>query len=204
MEKPVGRPKKIQIKPQPKPVPTPQPAHVLDRILPHDPKRSILLFGEVSTEMVKHLAEQMAILLKEDNKNPICVVVSTEGGGVYESFAMHDLIRASSAPIHTYGLGTVMSAGTIILAAGHKRYVYPNCWLMAHEPWFVGTDLRAGELKADMLHNEKLSSVFYGLYSKYCQKPISVIENDLNGRTIYFNASEAKKYGFVDDVVDLD
>ena len=54
MEKPVGRPKKIQVKPQPKPVPTPQPAHVLDRILPHDPKRSILLFGEVSTEMVKH------------------------------------------------------------------------------------------------------------------------------------------------------
>lgn len=176
----------------------------LERVPPHNPKRSILLFGEVDTDMTKHLAEQIAVLLKEDDKTPICVVVNTEGGGVYESFAMHDLIRACPVPIHTYGLGTVMSAGTIILAAGRKRYAYPNCWIMAHEPWFVGSELRAGELKADLMHNEKLSMVFYGLYSKYCQKPVDIIENDLNGRTIYFNAGEAKKYGFVDDIVDID
>jgi ATP-dependent Clp endopeptidase proteolytic subunit ClpP len=175
-----------------------------DRILPHNPKRSILLFGEVNTDMTKQLAEQIAVLLKEDDKSPICVVVNTEGGGVYESFAMHDLIRACSVPIYTYGLGTVMSAGTIMLAAGKKRYAYPNCWIMAHEPWFVGSELRAGELKADLMHNEKLSMVFYGLYSRYCQKPADIIENDLNGRTIYFNAIEAKKYGFVDDIVDID
>lgn len=193
----MARPKKVQAPPAP-----PPPGR--DRIPPHDPRRSIYLFGEVDTDMTKHLAEQMAHLLKEDSKSPICVVVNTEGGGVYESFAMHDLIRACPAPVHTYGLGTVMSAGTIILAAGRKRYAYPNCWLMAHEPWFVGSDLRAGELKSDMLHNERLSSVFYGLYSKYCQKPINIIESDLNGRTIYFSATEAKKYGFVDDIVDIE
>lgn len=183
---------------------TPSPPPGRERIPPHNPKRSILLFGEVDTDMTKHLAEQIAVLLKEDDKNPICVVVNTEGGGVYESFAMHDLIRACPVPIYTYGLGTVMSAGTIILAAGKKRYAYPNCWIMAHEPWFVGAELRAGELKADLMHNEKLSMVFYGLYSRYCQKPADIIENDLNGRTIYFNALEAKKYGFVDDIVDID
>jgi ATP-dependent Clp protease protease subunit len=195
----LGRPKKAL------PVaPAPVVAPVSEKIPPHDPRRSILLFGEVDTDMTKHLAEQMALLLKEDNKSPICIIVNTEGGGIYECFAMHDLIRACPAPVHTYGLGTVMSAGTIILAAGRKRYAYPNCWIMVHEPWFVGGELKAGELKTDMLHNEKLSSVFYGLYSKYCQKPVEIIENDLNSRTIYFSATEAKKYGFVDGIVDLD
>ena len=51
-------------------------------------------------------------------------------------FGIHDLMRAmrENCEIHTIGLGKVMSAGVLLLAAGTKghRYIGKNCRVMIH------------------------------------------------------------------------
>lgn len=167
---------------------------------PHNPARSILLIGEISPTTTAHMFEKITEY-SQSSSDPICVVLSTEGGSVYDAFAMYDLIRTSPVPIWTYGLGCVMSAGTLVLAAGHKRMLYPNCWLMDHEASFSEASQKGSELRAAIEHNEDLTERMYVLYSKHTKQSISKLKDDFVKKTVYFSAEEALEYGFVDGIV---
>ena len=73
--------------------------------------------------------------LKEIVK-PMDLVISTPGGNADDMFAIYDTMRSirNNVPIHTKGLGKVMSAGVVILAAGTKgeRSIGKNCRVMLH------------------------------------------------------------------------
>ena len=55
---------------------------------------------------------------------------------VAEMFALYDLMRMvrEDCGIHTFGIGKVMSAGVLLLAAGTKgeRRIGKNCRIMLH------------------------------------------------------------------------
>ena len=63
-------------------------------------------------------------------------IISTHGGLVSEMFAVYDIMRVcrEETIITTLGLGKVMSAGVLLLAAGTKgvRQVGANCQIMIH------------------------------------------------------------------------
>jgi ATP-dependent Clp endopeptidase proteolytic subunit ClpP len=68
--------------------------------------------------------------------SPIEFFISTYGGGALEMFAIYDVMRSvrDECEIHTKGLGKVMSAGVLLLAAGSKgnRHIGANCRIMLH------------------------------------------------------------------------
>ena len=68
--------------------------------------------------------------------DPIDFYVSTYGGQANEMFAVYDVMRSvrEETPIHTHGVGKVMSAGVLLLAAGTKgqRRVGKYCRIMIH------------------------------------------------------------------------
>ncbi len=67
---------------------------------------------------------------------PIDFYVSSHGGQATEMFSIYDMIRhvKNTTPIHTCGIGKVMSAGVLLLAAGTKgkRRIGRNCRVMIH------------------------------------------------------------------------
>ena len=67
---------------------------------------------------------------------PIDFYVSTYGGQALEMFAVYDTMRRirEKTPIYTHGLGKVMSAGVLLLAAGTKgeRRIGRFCRVMIH------------------------------------------------------------------------
>ena len=67
---------------------------------------------------------------------PINLIISTPGGNADDMFAVYDMMRSirDEVPIHTKGLGKVMSAGVLLLAAGTKgeRSIGKNCRIMLH------------------------------------------------------------------------
>ena len=73
--------------------------------------------------------------LKEIIK-PMDLIISTPGGNADDMFAIYDIMRTvrENAPIHTKGVGKVMSAGVVLLAAGTKgeRSIGKNCRVMLH------------------------------------------------------------------------
>ena len=67
---------------------------------------------------------------------PFEILISTWGGVALDSFAIYDAMRMTKekCEVHTLGLGKVMSAGVLLLAAGTKgrRRVGANCRIMLH------------------------------------------------------------------------
>ena len=108
------------------------------------------LYGEVDDKMAADLISAFLILresgkqtvFEEDSDeakviyNPFELIISTPGGTAVDMFSIYDMMRQTQedCEIHTYGLGRVMSAGVVLLAAGTKgkRKIGANCRVMIH------------------------------------------------------------------------
>ena len=123
-----------------------------------EPLRTIGLFGDLDEEKVEDIcsgflflkhtanvktdfplgippAEEGAEPPKSEPK-PITFYVSTWGGDALGMFGIYDLMRIvrEECDIETFGLGKVMSAGVLLLAAGTKgqRKIGKHCRVMMH------------------------------------------------------------------------
>ena len=72
----------------------------------------------------------------EEINEPIDFYISSYGGAASEMFAVYDVMRSirDDMAIRTHGVGKVMSAGVLLLAAGTKgeRRVGKHCRIMIH------------------------------------------------------------------------
>jgi len=103
--------------------------------------RAIGLFTDISEEKVAEVVQGL-LFFNEGNKaseepsRPIDFYLSTYGGNADDMFALYDIMRMiePETPLHTIGVGKVMSAGVLLLAAGTKgeRRIMKNCRIMIH------------------------------------------------------------------------
>ena len=136
---------------------------------------------------------------------PIELVLSTHGGSAEEMFAIYDVMRnvKKDCDIITRGLGKVMSAGVLLLAAGTKgrREIGRYCRIMIHSA--VGG-------YAGSLHNleNEMEEVRY-IQEQYVKALVDetkmtskqlkkMLEKKVN---IYLSADEAVKYGIADLII---
>jgi len=173
-------------------------------MLDKDLSRTIYLFGDICEEMAEQFMYDLSDFTQADPKKEIRVVISTEGGCLYSMFAMHDIMRSISCSICTIGVGKVMSAGTILLAAGDKRLLFPNASVMIHES--ISETMEAGysQFKKELKHFETLQNQMTSLYAEYTGKTVQQITSDLNEKSaLYMTAQEAIDYGLADEICTL-
>jgi ATP-dependent Clp endopeptidase proteolytic subunit ClpP len=123
---------------------------------PSDPKdqiRTIGLFGTIKEEVCSEIVFSLIVLDKlgknielkdpSDPKSkeiityePIELIISSLGGSAADMFSVYDVMRdvRDRCEIHTQGLGKVMSAAVLLLAAGTKgkRRIGRHCRVMIH------------------------------------------------------------------------
>jgi len=133
------------------------------------------------------------------------MLISSRGGSVWEMFAIYDLVRdmREDCDVVTKGLGKVMSAAVLLLAAGAKgqRKIGKNCRIMLHS---VSGD--ASGHKADMENEVEETKRMQGMYvaalaeeSKMTVKQINaILEKKVD---VYFDAETAIKYGIADVII---
>ena len=127
-------------------------AGALEELFQSQPPESKLriaeLYGVIDEEMASNIVASMLILRDtgreialEDGKEvetykPFELFISTPGGTAVDMFAIYDTMRMvkEDCEIHTIGMGKVMSAGVVLLAAGTKgkRKIGANCRVMIH------------------------------------------------------------------------
>ena len=74
--------------------------------------------------------------LDANSKEPLELWINTPGGAVEEMWAIYDVMKQMRSPVMTIALGTVCSAGCLILAGGTGvRYTHPNASFMWHGGW---------------------------------------------------------------------
>lgn len=65
----------------------------------------------------------------------ISLVINSNGGNLYSSFALSEMMAGSSIPVYTWGVGTIASAGLTIFISGKKghRFLTPNTLILSHQ-----------------------------------------------------------------------
>lgn len=163
--------------------------------------RFVLLFGEINHNVARTTCERL-IALSQQSDAPISVLISSPGGHVESSDAIHDMIRFINAPVTTIGTGWVASAGTHIFLAAEKsrRVCLPNTRFMIHQPAGGAggpqTDI-AIQAKEILRTRERIARVIAKQTGKSYDKVLADMERDF-----WLSAAEAIEYGIVSRVVE--
>ena len=136
---------------------------------------------------------------------PIDFIVSTEGGSITDMFALYDCLREvrKDCEVISFGIGKVMSAGVLLLAAGTKgkRKVGRNCRLMLHA--ISGGHFGSlKELEADI----KEVKWYQTRYVKALAEETNLTEKKIRAifrkkTDTYFDAEQAVEWGIADEIV---
>lgn len=70
--------------------------------------------------------------IPKDELKPIYLWVHSYGGDIEQANFFCDLCMSSRIPIITIAMGAAMSAGFLIMLAGHKRYAFKHSQLLVH------------------------------------------------------------------------
>lgn len=95
-------------------------------------QRKLFIAANISQETVEDAVRHIMQFNREDaditaeERKPIILYVSSNGGDVDAGFELIDVIMNSKTPVYTINLGYQYSMGFLIGLAGHKRYAMPN------------------------------------------------------------------------------
>ena len=137
--------------------------------------------------------------------DPIDFVVSTWGGSAADMFSIYDTMRSvrEDCEIKTIGLGKVMSAGVLLLAAGTKgsRQIGQNCRLMLHGVT-SGQHGNLTDLENEMAEAQWTQDRLVHCLSKESNMTNRYIKKLLDKRmNVYLTAEEAVDLGIADEII---
>lgn len=90
-------------------------------------------FVEIYQDILRWNKEDIDNSVKPEDAKPIRVYINSNGGSVSAVFTIIDLLLMSRTPVITIGLGKCYSSGGLLLMAGHKRLLLPNCTILIHD-----------------------------------------------------------------------
>ena len=172
--------------------------------------RIIGMFCDVHEEKVAEVIHAMLYLnemnkLDPKNVRPIEFYLSTYGGSADDMFGLYDVMRGirQETEIHTLGLGKVMSAGVLLLAAGTKgkRRIAKNCRVMIHSV-AAGNHGNLQDLTNELEAIQDLQDMYTNCLVAETNMTESDIKDMLNRNVnVYLSAVEAVKLGIADIIV---
>jgi len=179
---------------------------------PEPDLRTIGLFTDVAEEKVAELAHALLYLNEmnkiepeESNLKPIEFYISTYGGNADDMFALYDIMRQvkKDSEIHTIGMGKVMSAGVLLLAAGTKgkRKIGKYCRVMIHS--VIGGSHGslpnlANEMEAIQQIQKDYSEALITETNMSSKQLQDLLERKVN---VYLSAQEAVDLGIADIII---
>jgi len=191
---------------------------------PAEPEmRSMSIIGDINEELSKDVLASLWYLntsakVEElvDPSDPECeetkevikpfeIIISTNGGNADDMFAIYDAMRyiRQEVGVETFGLGKVMSAGTLLLAAGTKgkRRIGKYCRVMIHS--VIGGSIGPmHQLDNEMREVKAIQESYIKAIceeTKLTEKKLrALLKKKIN---VYLTAEEAVEYGFADVIV---
>lgn len=163
--------------------------------------RIIFLGSQVDANSANLVVAQLLHLAHEDSEKDISMYINSPGGDVYSGLAILDTMNFIKPDVSTISVGFSASMGAILLAAGAKgkRYALPNSKVMIHQPssGYRGT---ASDIEIDAKETLDIKKHLEKMMSEFTGQDVKTINRDMD-RDKYMTATEAKKYGLIDEVV---
>lgn len=160
--------------------------------------KAIRIDGVIGQGQGEISAEHVRAMLPEDGVEPIKVSIHSEGGSVFEGFAIYDMFASYGGPKSIAIESTAFSIASFIAMAFDEIEMSPNAYLMLHNPR-VGTEGDDEELAAQAGMIGKLKANMVDAYAARSGKTADEITAILKAET-YMNASDAVANGFADRI----
>jgi len=136
---------------------------------------------------------------------PIELVINTPGGSADDMFAIYDTMREvqREVPVHTKGIGKVMSAGVPLLAAGTKghRRIGENCRVMLHS--VIGGHIGPmHQLDNEMEEIRNIQTQYINILARETKMSERYLRNLMKKKVnVYLSAQEAVDLGIADEII---
>lgn len=163
--------------------------------------RIIMLQGEIYDGNANELVMKLLYLQSENRRKDIHFYINSPGGSVTATMAIYDTMQILSCPVATYCIGLAASGGAVLLAGGTsgKRFALAHSKVMIHQPYGqVGGQVSDIEIQTNEIlkTREELNKIL----AHHTGQPIERVAKDTD-RDYYMNATEAKEYRVVDDIL---
>ncbi|CAB4138218.1 ClpP Protease subunit of ATP-dependent Clp proteases [uncultured Caudovirales phage] len=166
-----------------------------------------VFMDDVSSETIKPIIEWILVEnhVTKKRKKELLLMICSDGGSIGDAFALIDVMKSSTIPIKTVGLGSIASCGLLIFMAGARgsRILTPNTSILSHQ-YSWGSDGKAHELfsitkefnltQARMVEHYKEST---GLSEEQIRQTL------LPPSDVWLTAQEALDLGICDYISDL-
>jgi len=174
--------------------------------------RIVGLFSSVDEEKVSEIATGLLYMNElnkaeedESKRKDIDFYVSTYGGSADDMFALYDIMKnvQQTSDICTIGMGKVMSAGVLILAAGThgKRKIGKNCRVMIHSV-AAGNHGELNHMINELEEIKNMQEMYINCLVSETKMTETVLRNMLErGVNVYLTAEQAVEYGIADEIV---
>ena len=181
---------------------------------PDDEMRIVGLYGDINEEKAQETLSGLLVLHNSGRREsaegdrtwePMEFLISTYGGNADDMFALYDIMRMiqKDCEIHTFGVGKVMSAGVLLLAAGTKgqRKIGKNCRVMIHSV-IGGNHGSIHSLENEMEEIRNSQDLYIDSLVRETNLTKRTLKRLLERKVnVYLSSTEAVEYGIADIIV---
>lgn len=159
---------------------------------------------ETVDDAIRHIMQinREDIGIASENRKPIILYVTSNGGDVDAGFALIDVILSSETPIHVINQGYQYSMGFLIGLAGHKRFAMPHAKFLMHDgSQFI---YNSGAKAQDQMEFNKKMEDRIKKYVLSRTRITSEMYDSQMRKEWYMFADEAKELGVTDCIIGKD
>lgn len=171
-------------------------------------QRKLFISTNICQETVDNAIRHIMQINKEDmgvareNRKPIILYVTSNGGDVDAGFALIDVILSSETPVYVINQGYQYSMGFLIGIAGHKRYAMPHAKFLMHDgSQFI---YNSGAKAQDQMEFNKRMEERIKQYVLSRTKITSEMYDSQMRKEWYMFADGAKELGVTDCIIGVD
>lgn len=164
--------------------------------------RIIFINGAIEDNMATLIVAQLLFLESEDAEKDIYMYINSPGGVITSGMAIYDTMQYIQPKVATFCIGQACSMGSMLLTAGEHgmRYALPNARVMIHQP-LGGYRGQATDIEIHAKEILRTKHHMNLLYVQHTGRSLQEIEANVE-RDNFMSASEAKKFGLIDEIVE--
>jgi ATP-dependent Clp protease protease subunit len=170
--------------------------------------RKLFLSDEIDEMVIDNIVRHILQYNADDkgkpveDRKPILLYVSSNGGSVDPGFELIDVILQSKTPVYTVNIGYQYSMGFLIGLAGHKRFASKTAKFLMHD----GSNFvfNSGAKAQDQMEFNKRIEERIKQYVLSRSKITSELYDAQMRKEWYMFADEAKGLGVTDSIIGED
>ena len=164
--------------------------------------RIIFLSTEIDSDVCNVIKAQM-IYLENESDDDIKLYIDSPGGSVYSGLGLLDVMDFVKPEIVTINTGLAASMAAVILCSGSKgkRRALKRSRTMIHQPLgYGGWMQQASDMEIEAKEINSLKKELYEIISDRTGQNYDRVHKD-GDRDYWMTASDAKKYGMIDEII---